>query len=250
MAESVVMKLMDGLLDCGRRLFTDNFYTSIPLAENLIKRRTHMIGTIRKNRKGLPKEVREKKLKRESIVAQQNGDGITIIKWKDKRDIMMLSITHDGLMSEHNKPLAVEDYNQAKLFVDTSDQMASYSPYLRKTSKWYIRLFFHLTTQTALVNAWRLYSDHVKKIGFTEFKIEIIESLLKKEDIPSGKPILEELAGPKSVSRKRCIACYRKLCKAEGSRSADRLARKVNTRCSQCHKHLCIDCFSKHKKCL
>ena len=64
-----------------------------------------------------------------------------------------------------------------------------------------------MTTQTVLVNAWRLYSDHVTKIDFTEFNIEIIESpLKKKEETPSGKPILEELAGPKSVSRKRCIA--------------------------------------------
>jgi hypothetical protein len=251
-AESVVMKLMDGLLDNGRRLFTDNWYTSIPLAETLIKRKTHMIGTVRRNRRGLPKQVTGKKLKRGSVVAQQNRLGVTVLKWRDKRDVLMLSTTHDDAMSEQAKPMIVQDYNQVKLFVDTSDQMASYSPYVRKTSKWYIRLFFHLLTQTALVNAWRLYSDHVQKIKLTDFKIEIIESLLDNERLCTlpTRHTLEELAGRKAVSRKRCTGCYRNLSTKEGSRFADKHARKVNTRCSQCHKHFCIDCFAKnHKKC-
>ena len=39
-AETVVLKLMEKLLDCGRVLYVDNFYTSVPLAEELLKRKT------------------------------------------------------------------------------------------------------------------------------------------------------------------------------------------------------------------
>ena len=113
-AESVVMKLMKGLLNHGRRLFTDNWYTSIPLAERLIKRKTHMIGTIRRNRRGLPKQVTGKKLRRGCVVAQQNRLGVTVLKWRNKRDILMLSTTHDDAMSEEAKPIIVQDYNQMK----------------------------------------------------------------------------------------------------------------------------------------
>ena len=56
-AENVVLKLMEGLLDKGRCLFVDNWYTSVSLAEKLIQRRTHLVGTIRKNRRGLPKKT-------------------------------------------------------------------------------------------------------------------------------------------------------------------------------------------------
>ncbi|EYC26340.1 hypothetical protein Y032_0010g1099 [Ancylostoma ceylanicum] len=252
-AESVVMKLMDGLLDEGRHLYTNNWYTSLLLAERIIPRRTHLIGTVNGNRKGLPMRVTERKLKKEESVAQQNKSGITVLKWRDKRDILMLSTTHDAAIDENRKPQIVEDYNQAKLYVDTSDQMVSYSPFVRRTKKCHIRLLFHLLTQTSLVNAWRLYNDNIQRIRFNDFKIEVIEYLLNNERLNATTTIrrsVEELAGPKAVTRRRCSSCYRNWSKKEGSRSADVNTKKVNTQCNKCHKHFCIDRFNKyHRKC-
>ncbi|EYC08312.1 hypothetical protein Y032_0066g3692 [Ancylostoma ceylanicum] len=119
LGESVVLSLMDSLLDQGRRLFTDNYYTSLPLAEKLVKRKTHMIGTIGKNRKRLPKAITTRKLKQGMIFAQQNRRGVTVLKWRDRRDVLMLSTTHDDSRVGQGKPKVVEDYNKAKLFVDT-----------------------------------------------------------------------------------------------------------------------------------
>ncbi|KIH56907.1 hypothetical protein ANCDUO_12909 [Ancylostoma duodenale] len=112
------------------------------------------------------------------MVAQQNRRGVTVLKWRDRRDVLMLSTTHDDSRADQGKPQVVKDYNKAKLFVDISDQTASYTPFLRKTSKRYLRLFFHLLTQTSLVNSWRLYYDNAQTMKFNEFKIEVIESLL------------------------------------------------------------------------
>lgn len=42
--ESIVFELMNDYLDQGHILTTDNFYTSIPLARNLLKRKTHLVG--------------------------------------------------------------------------------------------------------------------------------------------------------------------------------------------------------------
>jgi hypothetical protein len=39
-------------------LTTDNLYTSIPLANKLLERSTTLVGTMRHNRVGLPKEVK------------------------------------------------------------------------------------------------------------------------------------------------------------------------------------------------
>lgn len=38
--EKVVMELVNGLLDSGRTLYTDNLYTSVSLAKTLINRHT------------------------------------------------------------------------------------------------------------------------------------------------------------------------------------------------------------------
>ena len=42
----------------GRNLTTDNLYTSLPLAEQLEKRKMTLVGTLRHNRVGIPMEVK------------------------------------------------------------------------------------------------------------------------------------------------------------------------------------------------
>ncbi|KAK5980018.1 PiggyBac transposable element-derived protein 4 [Trichostrongylus colubriformis] len=110
------MDLMEGFMDEGRVLCTDNFYTSIELAEMLLRRKTDLIVTLRKNRKRIPKTVKEKKLKRGDVLFQQDDNGILVMKWKDKREIFLLSTKHDGSLGSSGKPALVEDYNVLKGF--------------------------------------------------------------------------------------------------------------------------------------
>ncbi|CAH1965220.1 unnamed protein product [Acanthoscelides obtectus] len=85
LSEAVVLRLCENYLDCGRTVVTDNLYSSIELAEELVARRTDLIGTIRKNGKGFPKEVITAKLKKAEIVGKESND-VVVIKWKDQRD--------------------------------------------------------------------------------------------------------------------------------------------------------------------
>jgi len=62
--QHLVMDLMDGLLDRGRVLYMDNFYNSPELATKLYECTTHVVGTLRLNRKGVPKDLAQVKLKR------------------------------------------------------------------------------------------------------------------------------------------------------------------------------------------
>lgn len=50
------------LLGKGYHVYTDNWYTKIPLAEDLLQRGTYPTGTISKNSKGLPVELTSKRL--------------------------------------------------------------------------------------------------------------------------------------------------------------------------------------------
>ncbi|KIH62942.1 hypothetical protein ANCDUO_06765, partial [Ancylostoma duodenale] len=103
-SEEVVMALMEGLLDSGRVLFTDNYYTSIPLAEALIMRKTNLVGTVRRNRKGLPPNIISRKLKKGQQMAQQKRNGVLVLEWRDKRDVLMLPTMHDDSVNANGKP--------------------------------------------------------------------------------------------------------------------------------------------------
>ncbi|XP_050351155.1 piggyBac transposable element-derived protein 4-like [Nymphalis io] len=94
---SVVVSLCTDLLKEGRIMITDNYYTSIPLARYLKEQGTDLCGTIRKNRRELPQEVVQQRLEKGQISVQQNNFA-TILKWHDKRDVLMLSTCHNHEM--------------------------------------------------------------------------------------------------------------------------------------------------------
>lgn len=175
------MALTDGLLDEGRTVYTDNYYTSIPLAYRLRRRKTHLVGTLRANRKYLPKDVIGAKIKRGEMSAKQTKDGIVVLKWRDKRDVRMLSTKTSPLKvttskarknSPIIKPECITEYNNGKSSIDLSDHMATYGSALRRCSKWYRKLMFEIIWGTSLVNAHFLYNEITtnKELTITEYR--------------------------------------------------------------------------------
>lgn len=157
---------MDSLLGEGRTLYMDNYYTSVELPEKLLSRRTHLVGTLRLNRKRVPKEIQKAKLRRGDMMAKQCQNKIIIGKWKDKRDVSFLTTKETPKMiglvciggRTQKKPSTVIEYNSAKGYIDLSDQMAAYHGALRKRVKWYRKVAFEYLTNMAVVNSHYLYS--------------------------------------------------------------------------------------------
>jgi len=59
LGERVVLKLTDNLESCQVDVF-DNFFTSLPMMEELVKRGIYDIGTVRPSRRGLPPMLKAK----------------------------------------------------------------------------------------------------------------------------------------------------------------------------------------------
>ncbi|CAH2009194.1 unnamed protein product [Acanthoscelides obtectus] len=226
------MHLSQKLLDSGRTVITDNYYTSLELANKLLDKKTHLVGTLREKRRGNPMEVTNKKLKTGEIVAKENERGICIMKWKDKRGVLLLSTkhTHETVMvhkraGDVEKPIAVLEYNKAKSSIDLSDQMASYYSALRKTVKWYRKIAIDLIFGTALVNAHFLYKAiNNRSVSITEFKESIVESLMFQRnetsqpsvsDTRRERHVLKKKEGKSHEIRKYCKGCYSKKTRGE-----------------------------------
>ena len=77
------------------------------------------------------------------MVWKSKGD-MTVAKWKDKRDVLVISNAHIPKMTtvtnrrdnEKQKLNMVKDYNNSMFGIDRSDQMLSYHSGLRKTLRW------------------------------------------------------------------------------------------------------------------
>jgi hypothetical protein len=55
---------------------------------------TDCVGTLRLNRKEVPKIVKEKKLKKGELIAQHSGP-VSVVKWSDKKEVTVIS-TYTG----------------------------------------------------------------------------------------------------------------------------------------------------------
>ncbi|XP_050507475.1 piggyBac transposable element-derived protein 4-like [Diabrotica virgifera virgifera] len=229
---NIVINLSKDLLNSGRTIIADNYYTSLELTNILLENKTHYIGTLRANRRGNPKDVILKKLKRGEVFGQENEKGVCVLKWKDKRDVLLLTTKHttetvaiqrrSGVV---HKPKAIIEYNKGKSSIDQSDQMTSYNSSLRKSLKWYRKLAIEFILGTAVVNSHIIYNQLAnKKVKITEFREELVRSLLTYDEINDDESEttqststksaqihkLLKKEGPFNKARRYCRGCYAK----------------------------------------
>ena len=94
---NVVLTLMDPLTDLGHDLYTDRFYTSPMLAEELLHRGTTLTGTVMCNRKNMPAATKTNKQKKGDVATYRKGV-MVVVQWTDKRTITTLSSKHSNSM--------------------------------------------------------------------------------------------------------------------------------------------------------
>ena len=177
LTHAVVLRLTEHLAGAGRILFTDNFYTSPALAESLLERGSHLVGTVRTNRRGYPMQLKtdlknfEKHAERGETRYVREGN-ILVQQWKDRRVVSMLSTVHRGdshvMVTRHTKvngqhvelnirqPTCVRDYNKNMGGVDTFDQRAAAYRTLRRTNKYWKSIFLDIIDIVA-VNSFLLF---------------------------------------------------------------------------------------------
>ena len=97
LAHRIVMDLAKDYFGSNLTIYMDNFYTGVPLMVDLKNRGVQACGTVRANRKGLPKSkdlTKQAGMNRHQFkVAQQ--DDLTFCIWQDTKAVMVLSNFHD-----------------------------------------------------------------------------------------------------------------------------------------------------------
>ncbi|CAK9816544.1 PiggyBac transposable element-derived protein 4 [Anthophora quadrimaculata] len=125
--EQVVKNLAGAYKGSGRNITTDNFFTTVPLAKFLLSWRLTILGTIRKNKKYIPREMAPSKSREEYSSLFAYHENITLCSYVPKKEkaVILLSTIHTGnvFSGSKRKPEIVEFYNRTKSGVDTMDQL-------------------------------------------------------------------------------------------------------------------------------
>jgi hypothetical protein len=261
MAGSVVLTLMKNYLKKSHTLFVDNWFSSPILFERLLEQKTKACGTVRKNRSGMPSFG---KLAKGQQTYQTTGE-LLALKWMDKREVHMLTTAHEPVIVETEKndketgrkikkPLCIAQYNKNMRAVDQVDMQNSFSECLRKTVKWYKKLFFHLFNIT-VQNSYAMFKmKNEKNLELSEFRLqlarELIEEYGSKRPQMRGRPSTDSPLRltarhfiayiPGDNVKKRCFVC---------SHTVKREKKRSDTRfyCPDCDVPLCNPtCFKEY----
>ncbi|XP_022095908.1 piggyBac transposable element-derived protein 4-like [Acanthaster planci] len=265
-ATQVVMDLVSSLNGKGYNLALDRAFSSPDLYRRLYCEKFNVVGTVMPNRKGMPEDLKSVKLQRGETAYQSadlgaNGSLLAMV-WKDQRNVCMLSTMHtaeirgtgkrDRTGAEKRKPACVIEYNALMGGVDKSEQLAASHRAIRKSMKWYKKLFFYLLDLT-LVNSYCVHLAVGHRLSFLDFRLQLVRELLD-EPLPHYRP--QRDAPPVSNSRfvgrhfpivvgktdygeyryRRCVVC-----------SSKGLRKKTRHECDSCNMPLCIDpCFREY----
>jgi hypothetical protein len=259
MGSKVVYTLAKPLFGKGYCIHMDNFFSSPQLYKKLCENHTDAVGTLRSNRQGVPKQLVQTKLKQGELKSFYS-DKIMVMKWKDKKDVYMISTTHDhstkitgGEHARKAKPVVCCDYNDSMGGVDLSDAFLSCYPTARKRlKKYYMKQFRHILDMACL-NAHILFKMNGGTLTTLAFLIRLVDELIEKYHVPieakckgrpshgdtpvrlTGRHFLAPLppTDKKVHPQKRCHVCYSK-----GIRKGTIYG------CPDCLKPLCVEpCF-------
>ena len=265
---AVVREMLKDLLGKGHNLYIDNWYTSPNLAAFLHQNKTGVCGTVRSHRKNMPEFSKLKKGESQSFYA----NNILAMKWHDKRDVTMLTTLNEGKMVQSDKtdrhtgqpvmkPDAVLAYNENMRLIDKCDMQVSSVECLRKSRKWYVKLFFHLV-DVVVLNSYNLYLTATgEKPPLKEFRLNLVRQILEKygnpDRVPNGGRRSDNSTMPlrltarhfpdvlpstekKKYAMKPCFVC---------NHTKRKVKKRKDTRyqCKECDVPLClIPCFKEY----
>lgn len=245
LSEHVVLKLVEPYTNCGRNITTDNFFTSMSLATKLLAKKTTLVGTIRGNKRELPKVAKQRKdnMSRFSTLLYKSENSVlTIYKSKPNKRVAVLSSRHKFVkIDRSNKkmlPDSIQFYNKTKFGVDMTDQMARKYTVKSSSRRWPLQIFFNIL-DLAAINAWILYKEATGiQIQRKQFLFQLAEQLstdYRAERQKKSSKNEDPQTSNTTYSNKRKI-CQVRLCHNN----------KTNNICEKCQKYVCGRCT--HKK--
>ena len=256
----VVHDLTRQLIGKHYHIYTDNYFTGIPLYEDLLKDGIYACGTIRANRKQWPATLHPKLLKKQGEAKVLQREQLVATSWHDNRQVNFLSTNSNPTEQTHierrqkngdvkivDAPIAVANYQAYMAGVDRADQLRTQYSCSRKAKKYWKYLFAFLL-DICIVNAFLLFRmspNHVRKsksgrvipANQLDFRQNLATLMIGDYRVKRKRCITNvDRTGnehwPTKMKKNRCKVCLRK-----------EIRREVVSGYETCKVNLCLECF-------
>lgn len=252
----VVLRLCDHISGTCRNITMDNWFTSIPLVQTLLREhKCTVIGTLRKNKRELPLEF--SKPTNRPIHSSMFGftKELTLVSYIPRRgkNVILVSSMHhhddiDLNSGEKSKPVIITEYNETKGGVDVVDKLSASYDCARNTRRWPMVIFFNMLN-VAGINAQVIFSannpdtDIVRRHFLRTMAKDLIIPHMQRRALLTNLPRtlklrLQEMVGvqerveQQNVIPGRCSYCDWKK------------NRKTRFSCFKCNNYMCLEHIS------
>lgn len=202
LGERVVHDLTQSITGMNCMVYLNDYFSSVPLMEDLKANGILACGSIQQKRSHLPKMKGDKELKkRGDFDFKISNTGIVVFKWQDSKPVNVISNFHgsdattvtrtqkDGTKQDVPCPIAVADYYENMGCVGKADMLRILYAVDRKSAEWWHRLFWGII-DIAFVNAYVVYKELRGDVPLLEFRRNVSQGLLtlaKPVDLKRGR---------------------------------------------------------------
>lgn len=274
-ADRIVKQLSEPYFGTHRIITYDNFFTNYDVAQYLQQNKIYSVGTLRKNKRCIPKEFLPNKKRPESSNIFGFRPNMTLVSHVPKKNkaVLLLSTFHHGNSSEihsvdeNGKSEINLFYNKTKGGVDTLDQLCHTYSCQRKTNRWPNAYFMNMVNVGA-VAAYVVFS-HLHQIPETskrkdarkKFLNDLADQLtfnciknrshqgLTSFDKSSIKQVLRATMSAKRTDQPPPVKRIKRRC----YKCPSNIHRKMKQICQVCHENVCnehavttVKCISCH----
>lgn len=226
---SVVKNFARLLSHTGSIIHIDNYYTSVDVCDSLYRMGLGCIGTLRMNRVGIPKRLRNTNKKSFPAkpkggpvfwlrkASEENAYPLVCIAWQDKKPVGFLSTVHSSRLIKKpckskypsrrlvEVPEIVIEYTNNMGGVDLSDQRRKSYPYPHPARKWYIHLY-HYLVENCMNNSHITFNDlriyEREKITALAFRQELTEAFLSLAEVLEHSDVRDMTGVPENAYTK------------------------------------------------
>ncbi|XP_076666512.1 piggyBac transposable element-derived protein 4 isoform X1 [Andrena cerasifolii] len=147
--QSVVKQLANIWKNSGRCITTDNFFTDLTFAEDLLQNKLFMVGTVHKDKRDLPKAFTQTQNRPQYSSEFLFTEKLTLVSYvpKPRKSVIVFSTLHHErntlAATEKFKPDIIHYYNSTKSGVDVLEKVVREYSCRRCTRRWPLSLFMH-----------------------------------------------------------------------------------------------------------